>query len=107
MPSIIEEMSTITAKGQTTVPKSVRRLLGVDGGGKISFRIEKGRVSVHSVEREHRDPALGAFLEMIEKDISAGRNLHTLPKGLAAAMRKFAGEVKVDLDDTLNGEVAL
>ncbi len=42
MAGIIEKTSTLTAKGQTTVPKAVRQALGVDYGGKIAFRIEDG-----------------------------------------------------------------
>ena len=56
MATIIEETSTITAKGQTTVPKAVRQVLGVDYGGKIVYRVENGRVTVHNPEAEHRDP---------------------------------------------------
>ena len=48
MAAIIEETSTITAKGQTTIPKAVRQALGVDYGGKIAYRIEEGRVTVHN-----------------------------------------------------------
>jgi antitoxin PrlF len=107
MPPVIEETSTITARGQTTVPKSVRRLLGVDYGGKIAFRIEKGRVSVRNAAEEHRDPALSSFLAMIERDICVGRNLHMLPKDVAIAMRKATKDVKVDLDEVLDGDVAL
>jgi antitoxin PrlF len=75
MAAIIEEISTITAKGQTTVPKAVRQALGVDYGGKIAYRIQKGRVTVHNPEAEHHDPTLAAFLGLIEKDIAAGRNV--------------------------------
>lgn len=107
MAAIIEETSTITARGQTTVPKAVRQALGVDYGGKIAYRIEGGRVTVHNPEAEHRDPALAAFLELIEKDIAAGRNLRDLPAGLAAAMRRAMKQVRVDLDDKLEGDVAL
>jgi antitoxin PrlF len=32
MAAIIEKTSTITAKGQTTVPNAVRQVLGVDYG---------------------------------------------------------------------------
>ena len=31
----IEEISTITSKGQTTVPKSVRERLGLDSGSTV------------------------------------------------------------------------
>ena len=75
MAAIIEQTSTITAKGQTTVPKAVRQALGVDYGGKMAYRIEEGRVTVHDPEAEHHDPTLAAFLGLIEKDIAAGRNV--------------------------------
>jgi antitoxin PrlF len=107
MPTIIEETSTITAKGQTTVPKAVRQALGVDCGGKIAYRIEDGRVTVHNPEADDRDPALTAFLGLIEKDIAAGRNLSGLPTGVAAALRRALKEIRVDLDEKLEGDVAL
>ena len=107
MAAIIEETSTITAKGQTTVPKSVRQALGVDCGGKIAFRIEDGHVTVYSPEAEHSDPALLAFLALLEKDIAAGRNVRELPARLTAAMRKAVKEVRVDLDEKLEGDVSL
>jgi len=107
MPTVIEETSTITARGQTTVPKAVRQALGVDYGGKIAFRVEDGRVTVHNPEAEHRDPALTAFLGLIEKDIAAGRNVRDLPAGLAASLRRAIKKVPVDFTETLEGDVAL
>ena len=107
MATIIEETSRITAKGQTTVPKAVRKALGVGYGGKIAFRIEEGRVMVVNPEAEHRDPALTAFLKLIERDIAAGRNLRELPAGIAAFMRQALKRGRVDLDEPLDGEVAL
>jgi antitoxin PrlF len=103
MAAIIEETSTITAKGQTTVPKAVRQALGVDYGGKVVFRIKGGRVTLHNREVEHHDPALA----LIEKDIAAGRDLRDLPADLATAMRRAIKEVRVDLDGKLEGDVAL
>lgn len=107
MTIIVEETSTITAKGQTTVPKSVRQALGVDRGGKIAFRVEDGRVTVHNPAEEHHDPALAAFLGLIRKDIATGRGLRALPEALAAALRKTLKQVPVDLDEALEDEVAL
>ena len=107
MASIIEETSKITAKGQTTVPKSVRRALGVDLGGRIAFRIEGEKVTVHNPEPGHRDPALAAYLRLLEKDIAAGNNLRDLPSGIAAAMRRAVREVPVDLDEVVNDDVEL
>jgi AbrB family looped-hinge helix DNA binding protein len=42
----LEEISTITAKGQTTIPKAVRQALGVDYGGRIAFRVSDGGVTI-------------------------------------------------------------
>ena len=38
--------STITTKGQTTVPKEVREALNVDVGDKLTWEIRGGRVAV-------------------------------------------------------------
>jgi antitoxin PrlF len=107
MPTIIEETSTITAKGQTTVPKAVRQALGVDYGGKIAYRIEDGRVTVHNPDAEHHDPAVAMFLALIEKDIAAGRHIRDLPSRLTAAMRRAMKRVPVDLEEKIEEEVAL
>lgn len=107
MAILIEEASTITAKGQTTVPKAARQALGVDYGGKIVYRVEDGQVTVHNPEAEHSDPAVAAFLRLLEKDIAAGRNVRDLPAGLTTAMRRAAKDVRVNLEEELEGDVAL
>ena len=43
MAALLKEESTITAKGQTTVPKAVRQALGVDYGGRIAFVVDDAR----------------------------------------------------------------
>lgn len=68
---VIEEVCTITAKGQTTVPKPVRQALGVGYGDRIGFRVEGGIVSVHAVADPAEDPARVPFLTLLERDIAA------------------------------------
>jgi bifunctional DNA-binding transcriptional regulator/antitoxin component of YhaV-PrlF toxin-antitoxin module len=51
-----DPISGVTAKGRTTVPEAVRQTLGIDGGGKIAYRIEDGQVTVYNPEAEHRTP---------------------------------------------------
>ena len=36
--------STLTVKGQTTVPKSIRSYLGLHAGDRLDFVVEEGRV---------------------------------------------------------------
>lgn len=108
MPALLEEISTITAKGQTTVPKSVRQALGVDYGGKIAFRVDADGVSVHRADLEHDDPAIDGFLSFLADDIQRR------PEALAALSPAFADRiaaltkgVAVDLDASIDGDVDL
>jgi antitoxin PrlF len=69
--SVIEEVCIVTAKGQTTVPKAIRQALGVSYGGRITFRVDDGAVSVHAAGEPQEDPALAPFLALLERDIAA------------------------------------
>jgi hypothetical protein len=64
-------------------------------------------VTVHNPEAEHCDPALTAFRGFLEHDIAAGRNLRDLPTEVTAALRRAMNEVRVDLDERLEGDAAL
>jgi len=103
----IEKTCTVTSKGQTTLPLAVRQVLGVSHGGQISVRVEGKVVTIEAVEQEHRDPAIGAFLRLIEADIAAGRNVGALPDDLVANLTTLLDEVDVDLDEPITGDVCL
>ena len=111
-PAVVEEVCTITAKGQTTVPKAVRQALGVGYGGRIAFRVERGRVTVHALPAndETADPALAPFLALLEADLAArpAEAVHPLPEALAGRLEVLAAEVgEVDPDAPIEGEVSL
>lgn len=104
----IEEVRTITAKGQTTIPKSVRHALGVDLGGKIAFRVTADGVTVHRADEARADPALDGFLAFL------ARGMRHRPEALAALSPALAGRlaaltegVTVDPDASIEGKVAL
>lgn len=106
MPAI-RKLATITSKGRITLPKSIRQALGVDAGGKVSFELrEDGKVIVSRVETDHEDPAIGAFLTLLAKDIQAGGHVQGLPDDLARAMLERAGH-RQDLNGEIDGDVAL
>jgi antitoxin PrlF len=105
MPSI-HELARLTSKGQITLPKSIRQALGVTTGGKVAFELRDGEVVVTRAEAEHEDPAIGAFLGLLEADICAGRSVRALPEELARAMLENVGKAE-DLDEEIEGEVAL
>ncbi len=105
---VIEEVCTITAKGQTTVPKAIRQALGVGYGGRIAFRVADGGVSVHAVSEPEADPALAPFLTLLERAIAARpAALVPLTAELAARMTAATESVDVDPDAPIEGEVAL
>lgn len=109
--AIVEEVCTITAKGQTTVPKAVRQALGVGYGGRIAFRVEKGRVTVHALPGdEAADPALAPFLRLLEADVAArpGEAVLPLQEALAGRLEALAAQVGArDPDAPIEGEVSL
>jgi antitoxin PrlF len=108
MSDMVLEESTVTAKGQTTVPATVRNALGVGYGDRVRW-VLRGRevVVVPAQAKEHEDPALNGLLGLIERDIASGRNISGLPGDLLAAMREAVRDIPIDLDGPLEGEVAL
>jgi antitoxin PrlF len=68
--------STLSDRGQTAIPSSIRKHLGLEGGGKIEYEIdEEGRVVIRSkIEADETgssdtDFALRPFLSLLENDI--------------------------------------
>lgn len=102
----IHEVATLTSKGQITLPKPVRQVLGVDAGGKVAFDLRGGEVIVTRADADHEDPAIEAFLALLEADIRGGRHVRSLPEDLARAMLANAGHA-VPLDEDIEGDVAL
>jgi len=108
MPALLEEISTITAKGQTTVPKSVRQALGVDYGGRIAFRVDARGVSVHRADTENDDPAIDNFLAFLADDIKRRPEaLTALSPALMARIEALTDGIAVDLDAPIDGDVDL
>jgi antitoxin PrlF len=108
MARVREEISTITAKGQTTIPKSVRQALGVDYGGKIAFRVDERGVSVHRADNETDDPAIDSFLDFLARDIICRpQAIEALSPALAARITALATGMDIDLREEIDGAVAL
>ncbi len=108
---IVEEFCTITAKGQTTVPRTVRQALGVGYGGRIAFRVEGKTVTVHGLPDEDvADPALAPFLALVEADIAGRPAVAVLPitPVLITRMEDLTGEMAdMDLDAAIEGQVTI
>ena len=58
------------------------------------------------MDSDFDDPAIGAFLSLLESDLRAGRRVQSLPDDLAWAMLASA-EQAVNWDGFIGGDVAL
>lgn len=63
-------VSTITSKGQVTIPAEVRRHLGIDRGDKLSFVIEDEGVVRIVAPRYHNVASLRGAAGTLERPIS-------------------------------------
>ena len=109
---VVEEVCTITAKGQTTVPKAIRQALGVGYGGKIAFRVEDGQVTVHAQPDADEDPALAPFLAVLAADMAVRPDaVRPIPESLLDQLDSIAAEMgamgEVDLDAPIEGDSGL
>lgn len=103
----IHELATVTSKGQITLPKPIRKALGVDVGGKVAFDLRGSQVVVSRAETQiHADPAIAGFLTLLEQDIQTGRRLTDLPDHMVQSML-LALKSPIDLEDDIIGDVAL
>jgi antitoxin PrlF len=94
--SVLEEFSTMTEQGQTTVPSMVRQAPGLDGGDRIAFRVDQSDFAVRRAGDRRDAPAVGAFMTFF------ARHMQRHPEQLQALTPEFARRIaalaKVDPD---------
>ena len=104
---IIHAVATMTTKGQITMPKPIRQALGADTGTRVAFELhENGQVVMSRADAEHEDPAIRAFLNLLEKEIEAGRGVEDISDHVARRMLEHA-QLDIDLDEPIEGDVEL
>ena len=104
MSNNLEVESTLTDRYQTTVPETVRRALRLGKRDKIHYSIrESGEVVLsRSGGSEDEDPALGAFLSFLAKDMAQQpERLQAVDVAWVQHLQALVGHVKVDLDAAL------
>lgn len=102
--------STVTARAQTTLPSGVRKALGIRAGDRLEYVIEGDRAIIRKAadESDEQDPALGAFLDLLERDIMEHpERVQPISRELAERMRRLTAGIEVDLDEKIEGPVAL
>lgn len=111
MGAILKEDSAITAKGQTTIPKSVRQALDVDYGGRITFVVdEQRRVYVQKADVEEAgDPVIDSFLEFLARDMEKHpeKSIRPFPKSLVDRALALTSGMTVDLDAEIEGDISI
>jgi antitoxin PrlF len=102
-----EEISTLTDKGQTTVPKSVRKALGLIAGDKIAFHVGESGVSLRRAA-DNSDPAIESFLAFLARELERHpENLKAFPPEMKKRLVGLVQGVAVDLESTIEGDVDL
>lgn len=104
--SAIHEVATLTSKGQVTLPKIIRQVLDLEAGSKLAFSLRNGEVVLARADAEHEDQAIGAFLNLLARDIEAGRSVRGLPEDLARTMLEHAG-YPVSMSDDFDEDVEI
>lgn len=111
MGTLLKEESTITAKGQTTIPKSVRQALDVNYGGRISFVVDdQRRVYVQkAVGEEAVDPVIDRFLHFLATDMvkHPEKSVLPFPKTLLDRAVTLTEGITVDLEAEIEGDVSI
>ena len=101
MSNNLEVESTLTDRYQTTVPETVRRALRLGKRDKIHYSIrESGEVVLsRSGGTEDEDPALGAFLNFLAKDMAQQpERLQAVDEAWVQHLQALVGQVNLDLD---------
>jgi antitoxin PrlF len=107
MPAHLEAESTLTDRYQTTVPETVRRALRLDKRDRIRYSIRPdGEVVLTRGERiEEADPALGAFLDFLTRNIAEHpEHLRAVDAGFVQHIQSLVGDLEVDLDAPLSAD---
>ena len=104
MPVLAHDVSKLTDRYQTTVPSGVRKQFKLGKGDQIRYCTEaSGRVYIESVRAGDADPALGAFLDFIEADVTVRPDrLQTFDGHLRDRLPVLVADVDVDLDEHLS-----
>lgn len=105
---VLEAESTVTSRGQTTIPGSIRKALMLGPADKVRYVLmdDKTVVLTRSDENdEHDDPVVAEFLAFLAADMQANpANVQPIAQDLLARARDLTDGVTVDLDVPLDPE---
>lgn len=101
---MLEAVSTLSDRGQTTIPKIVRQALRLSKGDKLRYTVRPdGNVILRRMETAEADPAIGKFLEFLAADIAAHpERLTSIDPDLLALAKSLTVDVEYDINEKLS-----
>lgn len=101
--------SKLTDRSQTTLPRAVRTVLGLEAGARLGYVIEGNNVRlVNASALEDEDPVLEKFLAFLGRDMAENPDrIEAFPESLLRRARKVTEGVAIDHDAPLDGAVDL
>jgi antitoxin PrlF len=98
--------STLTDRYQTTIPESIRKVLGLKKRDKLCYTIDSEcRVIITKLDPVNNDPILEKFLNFLERDLEKNpQNLNSTSLDLYNRIHSLVADVEVDLDAPLSDE---
>lgn len=102
----LEIEATITARGQTTVPAAIRKMLGVSKGAIVFKGMPDGTVVIEPKPVEpNEDPVIAKFLEFLERDIEKNpQNLVPFDDELMKEVDELIAGAEFDMDAPLDDD---
>jgi antitoxin PrlF len=104
---VLQSESTLTDRYQTTIPDTVRKVLGLNKRDKIAYTIQpNGQVILSRVsESEEADPVLESFLHFLAQDIhEKPQRLQTISADWVNKIQSLVADVEIDLNAPLSDE---
>ena len=107
---ILEIPATVTARGQTTVPAAIRKMLALGKRDQVVFRgLADGTVVIAKKETraDGDDPVIGKFLEFLARDMAhEPARIRPVPRSLVSRAKALVKGVEVDVDAPLPDDEA-
>lgn len=103
---VLSTESTVTSRGQTTIPGAIRQALGLQAADKLRFSLRADNtvvVSRSETDVQQADPMVTAFLDFIERDATANPvHIRDVSGALVARARELSRGVVLDLEEPLD-----
>jgi antitoxin PrlF len=99
--------STLTDRYQTTIPDTVRKLLGLGKRDKIAYSVgSDGRIYLSSTKDEENDPIVEKFLDFLAREIEKNpQRVKPVTTEWADRLQALVKEVDIgDLNEPLSGD---